>query len=141
MDATPLQTSSVPATIPFRVAQAYGAKSPQPAAPVSTSAATAKKPTLEPTARGLGTILTQTSSGLKVRPLTRDGDTVEVSGIASAAARTKSSTLVGAKVARAMDYGASMPTASESLALYKHPADRNAAATGVDAGRKIDTTG
>jgi hypothetical protein len=33
------------------------------------------------------------------------------------------------------------PTSSAALAFYRHPADKNSAATGVQVGRSIDVSG
>ena len=49
--------------------------------------------------------------------------------------------LIAGLVPGSVDFSADQPTASApALAMYRHPADRNAAATNVDAGRVIDTT-
>ena len=47
--------------------------------------------------------------------------------------------LLGAAVPGRVDFSASTPMPSAALAMYAHPADRNAAATGVHAGKLIDT--
>jgi len=53
----------------------------------------------------------------------------------------RAASLVAARVPEAVDFSdAREPTAraSGSLSIYRHPADRNAAATGVDLGRALD---
>lgn len=53
--------------------------------------------------------------------------------------------LVAGKVAAGIDFDVvEAGAASESeqpIQLYKHPADKNVAATGVEAGRRLDVTG
>ena len=54
------------------------------------------------------------------------------------------SRLVAARVAGNVDFTAreEAPRATEApIAFYRHPADKNAAATGVEAGRTLDVTG
>ena len=49
--------------------------------------------------------------------------------------------LVAGVVSGGVDFSANQPVASApALAMYRHPADRNAIATTIDAGRIIDTT-
>lgn len=47
--------------------------------------------------------------------------------------------LVAAVVPGRVDF--SGPEPAQTMSLYRHPADRNAAATGVHAGRVLDVTG
>ncbi len=50
--------------------------------------------------------------------------------------------LVAGVVPGRIDFSGDQPTQNTSaIAMYRHPADRNAAATGVNAGRLIDITG
>lgn len=50
--------------------------------------------------------------------------------------------LVAARVPGGIDFTADEPRPSrETIAMYRHPADRNAAATGVQAGRLLDVDG
>jgi hypothetical protein len=53
--------------------------------------------------------------------------------------------LVGATVPGAIDFSASVPQQSSGLggglAMYRHPYDKNVAATGVASGKAIDVTG
>lgn len=68
---------------------------------------------------------------------------------AAQATRTQSgrnenlSRLIAAVVPGGIDFSSAEPTpsAGSTLAMYRHPADRNAAATGVQAGRVIDVVG
>lgn len=49
--------------------------------------------------------------------------------------------LVAGIVPGGIDFSSQKPKASApGLAMYRHPADRNAVATSIDAGRVIDTT-
>ena len=49
--------------------------------------------------------------------------------------------LVGAVVPGKVSFAGETPTHDGAIALYRHPADKNAAATGVSAGRLVDITG
>ena len=50
--------------------------------------------------------------------------------------------LVAGTVSGSIDFSADQPQPSrEALSIYRHPADRNAAATGVQAGRLVDIDG
>lgn len=52
--------------------------------------------------------------------------------------------LIAARVDVAPEFAAATPTPRNNgapLQMYRHPADKNAAATAVDAGRRIDVTG
>lgn len=77
----------------------------------------------------------------QVRPVSRPAarDTLDIS--AAARARTQpTSKLAAARVPGRVSFEASAPaSAGGSLPIYTHPADRNAAATGISAGRLIDT--
>jgi hypothetical protein len=48
--------------------------------------------------------------------------------------------LVGGVVAGRVDFAGSEPAPSGALAMYRHPADKNTAATAVHAGRLLDAT-
>jgi hypothetical protein len=50
------------------------------------------------------------------------------------------SRLVGAVVPGKVSFAGETPMPDGALALYRHPADKNAAATGVHAGRTLDIT-
>lgn len=56
--------------------------------------------------------------------------------LTSVAASTKASPLVAARVAAPVDFTAP----ASPMGLYRHPADRNAAATGVSVGARLDVT-
>lgn len=73
-------------------------------------------------------------------------------GVAQAAAPRKSDALVAARVASGIDFSAGptagadaspqgSQTASQTIPLYRHPADRNTVATAVHAGRILDVNG
>jgi hypothetical protein len=128
MDSINSKNGSLPATYAFRAARSYGAHGP--AAPAAA-------------ARGAVT----TASGLTVRPMDTarqiDQTTIETSRKLESAR-----TLVAAKVSGGIDFNtgnvkaSSMSGAPETgaLPLYRHPADKNAAATGVDLGRRLDVS-
>jgi hypothetical protein len=108
--------SSIPSTIPFRVAQAYGVK---PAAQVSR---------ISPAANGAAPI-TQTGAAQ---------DSTRPSSELSAAGKR----LVAGVVPGRVDFSGEHPVQSQpALQMYRHPADKNAAATGVAVGRKLDVAG
>ncbi len=117
--------SSIPPTLPFHLAKAYGAQAP------------VRPLTVRP---------------LRTDPVgridqARGADRVDTSRLSAGAAR-----LVGARVDVPAFEGVSAPAASQStgaareagngaLPFYHHPADRNAAATAVDLGRSLDISG
>lgn len=108
--------TSVPATIPFRLAQAYGVK---PNAQVSRSAAAT--PGAVP--------ITQTPAA-------------QVSPQASSELSAAGKRLVAGVVPGRVDFSGAQPVQSQpALQMYRHPADKNAAATGVAVGRKLDVAG
>lgn len=49
--------------------------------------------------------------------------------------------LVGGVVPGKIDFSGAQPAPSASLSIYRHPADKNAAATGVSLGRSVDVSG
>ncbi len=68
-------------------------------------------------------------------------DTAQLQGVSqtSAARARVVSKLVAATVPGKVDFtNSASPTQTTSIPLYKHPADKNAAATGVFSGRAID---
>ena len=108
--------TSVPATIPFRLAQAYGIK---PNAQVSRIATT--------------------KSG--AAPITQTPAAQE-SARASSELSDAGKRLVAGVVPGRVDFSGTEPVQSQpSLQMYRHPADKNAAATGVAVGRKLDVAG
>lgn len=111
--------SSIPATIPFHVAKAYGVT---PAAQVSRINA--------PGSVG------PANASQNVQK-TEAADSAQTSGLSAAGQR-----LVAAVVPGRVDFSGAEPTQSQpTLAMYRHPADKNAAATGVAVGRKLDVAG
>ena len=77
----------------------------------------------------------------QVRPAQRveRQDTLDIS--AAAKARTQPThPLAAAKVSTPVSFdGVAAPRAQGAMPIYSHPADRNIAATGINAGRLIDT--
>lgn len=69
-----------------------------------------------------------------VEPVRRDDDQA---GKLSEAGRR----LVGGVVPGKIDFSGSQPAPSAGLSIYRHPADKNAAATGVSVGRSLDVSG
>ncbi|HYE61703.1 MAG TPA: hypothetical protein VD997_06880 [Phycisphaerales bacterium] len=108
MDASP-----TPPSLPFHIARAYAPSTPvrpAPAAPITTA------------------------SGVTVRP---SGDSVQLSGHRPQPLQQNVARLAAAKVQQTPDFVAPAPTPG-TLPMYRHPADKNAAATGVQVGRVID---
>jgi len=108
--------TTIPPTLPFHLAKAYGVPAPLTVRPVRT----------DPIAR-----IDQA----------RAPDRAEISRPGAGAAR-----LVGARVNVPAFEGLSAPPgpaggAAEALPFYRHPADRNAAATAVNLGRSLDVSG
>ena len=109
--------------IPFRLAQAYGVAAPTkpaPTGPIQT----------QPAAAPQTTHITQTAA---ISRPTVGGD------IDANAARV--TRLIGAVVPGKVDFSGDTPRQESSLPLYRHPADKNTAATGVQVGRVVDLTG
>lgn len=104
-------------TIPFHIARAYGVPSNAQAV------------------RGSGTGPVQAPAPVqKVQAATAERGGLSRAGQA----------LVAAVVPGKVDFSGDSPkpsVASESLSLYRHPADKNAAATGVLLGRRLDVNG
>ncbi len=119
MDSINSQNGSLPATYAFRLARAYGVPAAAPAQPAAVT----------------------TASGLTVRPMDTarqvDQATLETSRKLQSARR-----LVAAKVGGGIDFNTGNVRASApgALPLYRHPADKNAAATAVDLGRRLDVS-
>lgn len=100
-----------PASVPFHIAKAYGLKATTPVRPV--------QPAVPAT---------------PAEPV-RVGD--ERAGRLSEAGQR----LVGGIVPGKIDFSGAQPAPSASLSIYRHPADKNAAATGVSLGRSVDVSG
>jgi len=83
----------------------------------------------------------QVRPAAQVRPAERQPsrDTLDIS--AAARARTQpTNPLAAARVPGQVTFGGAAPAkAAGALPIYAHPADRNAAATSISAGRLIDT--
>jgi hypothetical protein len=107
---------SIPPTYPFHLAKAYAASAPVRPAPSQ-----------------------QVANGVTVRA---SGDSVQISASRPAEMAAKLNRLAAAKVVKAADFAAPQAAAPQAaggaLPMYRHPADKNAAATGVQAGRVID---
>jgi hypothetical protein len=108
-------TSSIPATFPFHVAQAYGVT---PKAQVSRVSA--------PNAAGQAA----PAGNVQATQPTPSSD-LSASG----------KRLIAAVVPGRVDFSGDQPTQTSSLAMYRHPADKNAAATAVNVGRSLDVAG
>ncbi len=121
--------SSIPPTLPFDVAKTYGVRAPM---------------TIRPLARAPAAAAAQ--SPAQTQPLARidRADKADLSRVSSGIGR-----LLGARVEAPAFEGVSpppaqtpqAPPATDAMAFYHHPADRNAAATGVDLGRSLDISG
>lgn len=107
-------TTSIPPTIPFHVAQAYGVRPTQ-----QTAAARA----------------TQNAQATEISAARPSGPSAK---LPSAAQK-----LVGATVPGRVDFSGPTPTQTtdSTLQLYRHPAEKNAAATAVSIGRSLDVRG
>ncbi|CAG0968997.1 hypothetical protein PHYC_01138 [Phycisphaerales bacterium] len=111
-----MDAPQIPAPIPFAAARAYGLNVTPREAPAARTAARAA----------------------------RVDDRVELTAHSpqAGAMRERVSGLVGAKVPGGVDFLASgSAPSSGALPMYRHPADKNAAATGVDLGRRLDLQG
>lgn len=72
------------------------------------------------------------------------GNTLSTSITPTPAANPNVRSLVAAVVPGKIDFtssGVAMPSDSAALPMYRHPADKNAAATAVNAGKRIDVDG
>lgn len=71
-----------------------------------------------------------------------DSDNVELSSIAKSPAAAKARALVAANVQAPVSFQpAAAKPGADAMPLYRHPADANAAATGVALGRTLDVEG
>lgn len=117
MDATPLPPSP---PIPFRIAQAYGLRSGV-AAPRAVEAA---------------------APAHIARVNAQDRVVLTARSEEAAAMRARVGTLVAARVEGGVDFLAQgVRAAPGSLSLYRHPAEKNSAATGVELGNGLDVRG
>lgn len=116
---------SAPGSLPLRLAQAYGVPPPQRLAPAQPPAAGKPASPAQPAKR------TQAVAGARIATPEIPADTSR-----------RLSALVAARVGGQIDFtAAGQPVAAGALPLYRHPADKNAAATAVSAGRSLDVTG
>lgn len=109
--------TSIPPSLPFHVARAYGAGGGVGGVqPVSNRIVTTP-----------------------VQPVSRVGSGQEAESNAKDATRR----LVAGVVPGKVDFSADTPRPSDSsaLAFYRHPADKNSAATSVQIGRSLDVSG
>jgi hypothetical protein len=127
---------AIPPTLPFHLAKAYGVK---PTAPASTPT-----PTVTVTPVGLGVDRIDS-----VRTAERAGlvDKADLNAVKKAEAiRSK---LVAATVPGGVEFRNGVATASvggvarkaDAIPFYRHPADKNAAATAIDLGTRLDLEG
>jgi len=122
-------------TNPFHVSRAYGAPLPAAMQPVRTVGSVAVAGAVQGVSAPAGTdgaLGTQAGSGS--------------GGIEEPLAPSKIDRLVAAVVPGGIDFTeeGAMPSrrgGGDALAMYRHPADRNAAATAVHAGRIVDIKG
>jgi len=125
--------SSIPPTLPFDVAKTYGVRAPRPISvrPLAQAPSAAQSSPIEtqPLARidrADKADLTKVSSGIG-RLLGARVETPAFEGVSAAPPQTTQSQ--------------APPRRADAFAFYHHPADRNAAATGVDVGRSLDVSG
>ncbi|TVS08059.1 MAG: hypothetical protein EA423_02495 [Phycisphaerales bacterium] len=109
--------------IPFQIARAYGLpqQQPQRVAPERSTGverAGGDRGSLSRIGKADEAVMFHPQGGYKANP-----------GVAR---------LVAAKVPGSVEFGADGPRVGSGLSIYRSPADRNAAATGVDAGRLLD---
>ncbi len=114
-----MDAASTPPTFPFHIARAYGAS------------ATAPSPARTP----ISTIIAE---GLTIRP---SGDSVQLTTRPNVD-RAQVDRLVAARVNQRAEFAPSTAgTTPGALPMYRHPADRNAAATNIRAGSLVDVEG
>lgn len=113
-----MDQGSIPPSLPFRLLEAYGAPN------------TAPRPVPSPPGRDVPRVL-------------NDVDTVELTAPRHPAPRSDGpQRLVAATVTVPVDFNAARTsTTADTLAMYRHPADKNAAATAVNIGRAFDAIG
>lgn len=103
-------------TNPFHIARAYGVQGPAPTRPteaITPSAAPAPVEASRPT-----------------------------DAVAQTKVPGKAERLIAGTVPGSIDFRGDQPAPAETaLSFYRHPADRNVAATGVTAGRVLDVSG
>lgn len=114
--------ASLPPTNPYHLARAYNLSSAKAPAQVSQA-----QPSGAPA---------------DVRAPARVQDVPGVSLSSQSPASASINRLVAAVVPGRVDFSGDIPRPGASeLAFYRHPADKNAAATGVQVGRSLDVSG
>ncbi len=79
---------------------------------------------------------------VRVRPVTPASGVEPAQGSAGAGTRPSPSRLVAAVVPGGVRFDGETPQPTvEAIPFYRHPADKNAAATSVNLGRVLDTNG
>lgn len=68
-------------------------------------------------------------------------NSAEAVGASTPLTNTNAKRIVAGVVPGKVDFSGATPMPSDTFAMYRHPADKNAAATAVDAGRMIDVEG
>ncbi len=112
---------------PYHLSRVYGVKTPAPTAPAAPAANIARVGITRP-AEAVGPRAADSAQG--VQP---------VANVDRTAASASINRLIAAVVPGRVDFSGDVPQASPApLAFYRHPADKNAAATGVQLGRTID---
>lgn len=110
------------ASNPYRIGQAYGV---QPQAPVARPAPA-----------------TAASQVQRADAVSRADTVASIGRSPEATAVSATARLVAAVVPGAVDFTAATPMpAKAALQMYRHPADRNSAATMVALGRSVDVNG
>lgn len=119
---------------PFRITQAYGL---QPQAPIARPA-----PVAAPTTLQRADAVSRADSVERTSPVQRTDSIASIGRATEPAAVSATSRLVAAVVPGAVDFSAATPMPSKAaLQMYRHPADRNSAATLVALGRSVDING
>lgn len=135
-----------PASLPFHVARTYGVRQAGGIAPLQAGRPTelavgadgARAPAkADPALNDPGVF----QGGLKVRPMSplaaaRVARQVDLGE--AAAAEVDRATLSSGRAVRSDGSAGSAALADHAMQLYRHPADKNAAATALQAGRLVD---
>ena len=132
---------AIPPSLPFHLAKAYGVRTPSPTPSI----------TVTPVAPGVERV-----EG--VRPVVRPGAGDAVDLEAAKKAESIRTSLVAGTVPGGIEFGdgVALPTGGlgasadsrsgaqqteSAIPFYRHPADKNAAATAIDLGKRIDLEG
>jgi hypothetical protein len=129
--------SEIPPTLPFRLAEAY--RTQAPASVAQAKSKTADRAPAASTAKAVALprtlIANKVSMGIDFATATEATSTAA----RRAPAQPSPGTAVGQIEAKPLPAGFDDPL--RPLQMYRHPADKNAAATAVEAGRRIDVKG